>query len=165
MTKSFPGIDDHGGTFRTHLELASLAIALKRRVVILQAVEHAQSDPGNPFENFIRALKRDQQRLDELESSIAAVLVRLSALELARPNGLLPVFTAGDVDRLMSAAHRIHKLGDGVTVNSRTTDVAIEIAHDKDGSVIVFPAAAARVKTVRRSRSSNRPSTYGTPGM
>ncbi|WP_406337700.1 hypothetical protein [Streptomyces sp. NBC_00649] len=143
LTKSFPGVDDHGGMFRTHLELASLAVALMRRVVVLQAVEHAQSDPGNPFENFSRALKRDQQRLDELESSMAGVLVRLSALELARPNGLRPVFTTGEVDRLMSAAHRIHKLSDGVTVNSRTTDVAIEIARDKDGSVVVFPALPA----------------------
>ncbi|AZQ40751.1 hypothetical protein EJ357_35405 [Streptomyces cyaneochromogenes] len=143
VTKSFPGVDEHGGTFRTHLELASLAIALMRRVVILQAVEHAQSEPGNPFENFTRALKRDQQRLDDLESGIAGVLVRLSALELARPNGLRPVFTTGEVDRLMSAAHRIHQLGDGVTVNSRKTDVAIEIAREKDGSVVVFPALAA----------------------
>ncbi|MEU4082073.1 hypothetical protein DEJ45_04135 [Streptomyces venezuelae] len=143
LTKSFPGIDDQGGTFRIHLELASLAIALMRRVVVLQAVEHAQSESGNPFENFTRALHRDQQRLDELESSIAEVLVRLSALELARPSGLRPVFTTGEVDRLMSAAHRIHKLGDGVTINSRTTDVAIEIARDKDGTVVVFPALPA----------------------
>ncbi|MEJ8661002.1 hypothetical protein [Streptomyces sp. MS1.AVA.4] len=143
LTKSFPGVDDHGGTFRTHLELAALAIALKQRVIVLQAVEHAQIDPGNSFENFTRALKADQQRLDELESSIAGVLERLSALELARPNGLMPVFTTGEVDRLMRAAHRIHKLGDGVTVNSRTTDVAIEIARDKDGSVVVFPALPA----------------------
>lgn len=140
LTKSFPGVDDHGGTFRTHLELASLAIALKRRIVVLQAVEHAQSGTGNPFESFTRALKRDQQRLDELESSIAGVLVRLSELELARPNGLRPVFTTGEVDRLMSAAHRIRKLGDGVTVNSGTADVAIEMARGKDGSVVVFPA-------------------------
>ncbi|MEU9144144.1 hypothetical protein [Streptomyces sp. NPDC048349] len=143
LTRSFPGVDDHGGTFRAHLELASLAIALKRRVVVLQAVEHAQGDSGNPFENFTRALKRDQQRLDELESSIAGVLVRLSALELARPSGLRPVFTTGEVDRLMSAAHRIHKLGDGVTVNSGPTDLAIEMARDKDGSVVVFPALPA----------------------
>ncbi|MFD4953011.1 hypothetical protein [Streptomyces sp. NPDC058451] len=143
LTKSFPGVDDHGGTFRTHLELAALAIALKRRVNVLQAVEHAQSDPGNLFESFVRALKRDQQRLDELESSIAGVLERLSALELARPNGLRPVFTTGEVDRLMSAAHRIRKLGDGVSANSRTTDLAIEIARDKDGSVVVFPALPA----------------------
>ncbi|WP_327302788.1 hypothetical protein OG730_03720 [Streptomyces sp. NBC_01298] len=143
LTKSFPGVDEDGGTFRTHLELASLAVALKRRVVVLQAVEHAQRDAGNPFEHFTRALKRDQQRLDELESGIAGVLVCLSALELARPNGLRPVFTTGEVERLLSAAHRIHQLGDGVTVNSRATDVAIEIARAKDGSVVVFPALPA----------------------
>ncbi|MEV4919795.1 hypothetical protein AB0K47_23660 [Streptomyces tirandamycinicus] len=143
LTKSFPGVDDQGGRFRAHLELAALAIALKRRVIVLQAVEHAQGDPGNVFENFVRVLKRDQRHLDELESGIAGVLVRLSALELARPNGLLPVFTPGEVDRLMSAAHRIHRLGDGVAVSGRPSDVAIEIARDRDGSVVVFPALAA----------------------
>ncbi|MFJ2419304.1 hypothetical protein [Streptomyces brevispora] len=143
LTKSFPGVDDQGGRFRTHLELAALAVALKRRVIVLQAVEHAQNDPGNLFESFTRALKRDQQRLDELESGIAGVLLHLSVLELARPNGLRPVFTPGEVDRLMRAAHRIHQLGDGVTVNSLTTDVAIEIARNRDGSVVVFPALPA----------------------
>jgi hypothetical protein len=95
------------------------------------------------FENFARALKADQQRLGKLESSIAGVLERLSALELARPHGLLPVFTTGEVDRLMRAANRIHKLGDGVMANSHTTDVSIEIARNKDGSVVVFPALPA----------------------
>lgn len=140
LTKSFPGVDNQGGTFRAHLELAALAVALKRRVVVLQAVEHAQDNPDNMFENFTRELKRDQQRLDELESGIAGVLVRLSALELASPQGWMPVFTTDEVNRLMRAAHRIRTLGDGVTVNSRSTDVAIEIARDKDGSVVVFPA-------------------------
>ncbi|NUV62562.1 hypothetical protein [Streptomyces sp. CAI-85] len=143
LAKSFPGIDDHGGTFRTHLEIAALAIALQRRVIVLQAVEHAQSDPDNLFENFTRELKRDQQRLDEMESGIAGVLVRLSALELARPGGRRPVFTGNEVDRLMRVAHRIRRLGEGVTTTGRAADVAIEIARDKDGSVVVFPALAA----------------------
>lgn len=144
LTKSFPGIDDHGGTFRGHLELAALALALKRRVIVLQAVEHAQLNPGNLFENFTRALKADQRRLDKLESGIVGILVRLSALELARPRGLRsPVFTSGEVDRLLRTAYRIHALGDGVAVNSRATDVAIEIARNKDGSVVVFPALPA----------------------
>jgi hypothetical protein len=143
LTKSFPGVDEDGGTFRAHLELAALAIALKRRVIVLQAVEHAQTDSGNLFENFVRALKTDQQRLDTLDSGIAGVLERLSALELARPQGLRPVFTTGEVDRLMRAANRIHRLGDGVMINGSTTDVAIEMARDRDGSVVVFPALAA----------------------
>lgn len=143
LKESFPGIDDHGGAFRCHLELAALAVALKRRVIVLQAVEHAQGDPGNLFENFARALKADQQRLDKLESSIAGILVRLSTLELARPRGLRsPVVTSSEVDRLLRTAYRIHALGDGVSVNTGAADVAIEIARDKDGSVVVFPAVA-----------------------
>lgn len=140
LAKSFPDLDDQGGTFRAHLELAALAIALKQRVIILQAVEHAQSDPANLFENFARTLKADHQRLDTLQSSIAGVLQRLSALELARPQSLRPVFTTGEVDRLMRAAHRIHKLGDSAMIDRRAADVAIEIVRDKDGSVVVFPA-------------------------
>ncbi|WP_129305439.1 hypothetical protein [Streptomyces sp. L2] len=143
LTKPFPGIDDDGGVFRTHLELASLAIALMRRVVVLQAVERAQAEPGNPFQHFTRALQRDQQRIDELEAGITGVLVRLSALELTRPSGLRPVLTVAEVERLMRAAHRLHRLGDGVTADGRATDVAIEMARDKDGSVVVFPALAA----------------------
>ena len=146
LTRTFPGIDEQGGTFRAHLELAALAIALKRRVTILQAVEHAQKDPGNSFENFVRALKADQQRLDQLESDIASVLVRVSALELTRPRPHRLqdlVFTPGEVDRLLRASHRIHELGNGVEVNSRVSDVAIEIARSRDGSLVVFPAAPA----------------------
>ncbi|GAA0901150.1 hypothetical protein [Streptomyces thermoalcalitolerans] len=143
LAQSFPGIDDDGGTFRTHLELASLAIALKRRVAVVQAVEHAQDDPGNPFRHFMAALKRDQESLDALESGIAAVLVRLSSLELARPAGRRPVLTTNEVDRLLRAAHRIHRLGSGVRLDSRPTDVAIDMARHKDGSVIVFPARPA----------------------
>ncbi|MEY2449908.1 MAG: hypothetical protein QOH79_3384 [Acidimicrobiaceae bacterium] len=141
---AFPGIDSNGGRFRAHLELAALAIALKRRVIVLQAVEHAQSDPDNLFENFARALKADQQRLEKLESSIAGVLVRLSTLDLGRPRGWrAPVFTSGEVDRLLREVNQIRMLGDGVTVNNRATDVAIEIARNKDGSVFVLPALPA----------------------
>ncbi len=141
LTKSFPGIDDQGGTFRAHLELATLAVALKRRVILLQAVEHAQSDPENLFESFVRALKADHQRLDELESGIARVLLRLSALELSRPQSLrAPVFTSREVDRLMLAARHVHAIGKDVAINNSATDVAIEIVRQRDGSVVVLPA-------------------------
>jgi hypothetical protein len=100
--------------------------------------------PGNPFENFMRALKADQQRIDQLESDIASVLVRVSALELARSHRLKDlVITPGDVDRLLRASHRIHELGNGVDVNNRVSDVAIEIARSRDGSLVVLPAVPA----------------------
>src|SRR3546814_14269094 len=82
-------------------------------------------------------MNADQQRLDGLEASIAQVLLRLSALDVGRPQGLRsPVFTAGQVDRLLSAANRIRALGEGVALNERATDLAIEIARHSDGSVL-----------------------------
>ena len=144
LTKAFPGIDDQGGTFRGHLELAALAIALKRRVILLQAVEHAQLNPGNTFENFTRILKVDQRRLDQLESDITDVLLRLSSLQVARPGGLRsPVVTSGEADRLLRTAYRIRGLAEGIALGGSAKDVAIEIARHEDGSVVVFPAQAA----------------------
>ena len=43
----------------------------------------------------------------------------------------------------MSASNRIHELGDGVSVNNRATDVAIEMVRNRDGSLVVLPALAA----------------------
>jgi hypothetical protein len=144
LTDLFPGIDEPAGEFRAHLELAALAVALKRRVVVLQAVDHAQTGTGNPFESFVRELKSDQQRLDKLETDIATVLIRLSSLELTRPHRRRDlVFMANEVDQLMRVARLVRDLGDGVEPQGRDTDVAIEIARKQDGSVIVFPAAAA----------------------
>jgi hypothetical protein len=143
LTESFPGIDEDGGLFRAQVELASLAIALKRRVIVLQAVEHAQMDSGNPFEAFMRELKSDQQRVNDTEAGIAGVLIKLSTIELGRPRGLrAPAFTPGQVDRLLQSVYKIQALGNGVTDDDQPTDVSIEIIRNTDGSVLVFPALA-----------------------
>ncbi|KRE78222.1 hypothetical protein [Arthrobacter sp. Soil763] len=144
LAKSFPGFNEEGGVFRAHLEVARLAIALKRRVLVLQAVEHAQQDTDNPFKSFIGSLRDDERGIDELESAIASVLLRLSALELKRDGGFrIPAFTPGEVDNLLVAAYRLRSIGDGVTTGFHQADVAIEIERSRDGSLVVFPAAAA----------------------
>ncbi|MCM0676891.1 hypothetical protein NCC78_19685 [Micromonospora phytophila] len=145
LTKSFPGIDEEGGAFRAHLEFARLAIALKRRVLVLQAVEHAQqTGTNNPFKSFIGNLRDDERRVDELESGINSVLLRLSTLELKRPGGFRSImFTQGEVDDLLKAAYRLRALGDGLNVGVHQADVAIEIERSSDGSLVVFPAVAA----------------------
>ncbi|MFC8617831.1 hypothetical protein ACFT9M_15650 [Micromonospora purpureochromogenes] len=145
LTKSFPGIDEEGGAFRAHVEFARLAIALKRRVLVLQAVEHAQqAGTDNPFKSFIGTLRDDERRVDELESGINSVLLRLSTLELKRPGGFRSImFTQGEVDDLLKAAYRLRALGDGLDVGVHQADVAIEIERSSDGSLVVFPAVAA----------------------
>lgn len=145
LRKTFDGIEEDGGVFRAHLQLAELAIALKKREIVLQAVEHAQMDPSNPFENFVRALKADQQRLAELESGIAGVLQRLSKLKIDRAHGVWDVvFTSGEVDQLLRTSYRLRQLGEGVQIGDRASDVAIEMVRSSDGSVVVMPAYRAQ---------------------
>jgi hypothetical protein len=144
LEEAFPGIAEEGGEFRTHLELAALAIALKRRVVVLQGVEAGQSDPDNPFENFVRSLKADQQRIDELEGRIATVLLRLSALELRTPKRLIDkVMTRKQVDGLLETSYRVRALGDGVGAAAPKADMVIEIEKHSDGTLLVLPAHAS----------------------
>ncbi len=144
LTKAFPGIDEEGGAFRAHLELARLAIALKRRVLVLQAVEHAQQEGANhPFKAFLSTLRDDERRVDELESGISSVLLRLSTLELKPSGGIRSLmWTQGDVDHLLRVAYRLRALGDGVGGGAHQSDVAIEIERSSDGSLVVFPAVA-----------------------
>ncbi len=144
LTRAFPGLEGDGGEFRAHLELASLAIALKRRVIVLQAVDHSQGDDTNPFEHFIRSLKGDHHRVDELEAGIATVLMRLSTMHLRAPARLRQtLMPRGDVDELMSASYRLRELAEDVGQIERASDVVIEIARYEDGSILVLPAVAA----------------------
>jgi hypothetical protein len=146
ILKAFPGVtEEGGGEFRAHLELANLAISLKRRVLVLQAVEHAQLEGANhPFQTFLRTLKDDEQRVSELESGIVSVLRGLATIELKRYGGIRSaMFTRGEVDDLLRAAYRLRALGDEVDAHNQQSDVAIEIERSADGSVVVFPAVAA----------------------
>lgn len=145
LAEAFPGITDENGAFSAHLETARLAIALKRRVLVLQAVEHAQLDgTGNPFKSFLSELRSDEQRLNDLESSINGVLLRLSSLELKRPSGLLKKvhYAPSDVDKLLTAAYRLKGLSSSLDSVGSHADVVIEIERGRDGSVVVFPAEA-----------------------
>ncbi|PWD96395.1 hypothetical protein DEQ16_05900, partial [Dietzia maris] len=145
FTTAFPGITEEGGTFRAHLELAKLAIALKRRVLVLQAVEHAQLEgKSHPFKTFVRALQDDERRIDELEAGIESVLLRLSTLELKRRGGFRSImYTPGEVDHLLKTAYRLRALGDGLNAGIHHGDVAIEIERRSDGSLTVFPGVSA----------------------
>lgn len=141
---AFPGIGEEGGVFRTHVELAALAIALKRRVVVLQGVEAGQSDPENSFEHFVRSLKVDHQRIDDLEVRMGIVLQRLSELELRPPKRLIDkLMTRGQVEDLLEASYRLRAIGDRLGAAGQTADVVIEIEKHRDGTLLVLPARAS----------------------
>lgn len=141
LEMAFPGITHDGGEFRAHLELAALAIALKRRVVVLQGVEVGQSNEDNPFENFVRSLRDDQQRIADLEGRLENVLRRLSALELRSPKRLIDkVMTRKQVDNLLEVSYRLRALAPTHSASSPSADVVIEIEKHGDGTLLVLPA-------------------------
>lgn len=144
LEASFQGITGDGGQFRAHLELAALALALKRRVIVLQGVEAGQSDPDNAFENFVRSLREDQQRINDLEERLDRVLVRLSALQLQPPRRLVDkVMTRKQVDTLLETSYRLRALGAGRGSAPRPAEVVIEIEKRSDGTLLVLPAQAS----------------------
>ena len=141
---AFPGIAEDGGEFRAHVQLAALAIALKRQVIVLQGVEAGQGDQDNPFEQFVRSLRDDQQRINDLEGRVENVLWRLSALELRSPKRLIDkVMTRKQVDSLLDASYRIRALDPGQSTTAPNADVVIEIEKHNDGTLLVLPARAA----------------------
>lgn len=144
LANLIPGIEKAGSEFYVHVELAQLAFAMKQRVLILQAVEHAQLSEGNPFERFVTTLQAEKRDLDSVEQRLDAILLRLSTLQLDRSHGIRDVvFASGEVDKLLDTARRLRDLGQSVQLSARQADVTIDILQEKDGSVIVFPAIAS----------------------
>lgn len=145
VKRMFPGISNPNGEFHAHVELARAAIALKRRILVLQAVEQAQLNAGNTFERFVQVLKQDQSEVDELESRLNALLLGLSQLQLDRSHGVRDfAFSSAQVDELLHATRHFRTFADGISETiGRPMDVAIDIVRTTDGSIIVLPAQPA----------------------
>ncbi len=145
IKRLFPGINSPNGEFHAKVDLARAAIAMKRRAIVLQAVEQAQLNPDNIFERFSQVLRQDQSDIDELATELDSLLLRLSRLHLDRSHGVRDfAFSSAQVDELLHASRRFRTFGDAVINRpAGTADVAIEIVRKEDGSVIVFPAVTA----------------------
>src|SRR6185436_20866442 len=103
-----------------------------------------QSDLDNPFANFVRSLKHDQQRILDLEARIDNVLRRLSELEVRSPRRLSgKVMTQKQVDSLLETSYRLRSLGAEAGALAPNQEVVIEIEKHSDGTLLVLPARAA----------------------
>lgn len=91
----------------------------------------------------MRTLKRHEKRVLELESGLNDLLEKLSQLQLTRSKKFLDkVLTGTEVDKLLSATYTLREIGDNLPT-CESTDIEIEIARQRDGSIVVFPAAPA----------------------
>jgi exonuclease VII small subunit len=145
LIDAFPGIDKGGGEFQAHLKLAAAAIALKRRVNLLQALEHTQLNPENRFERFTRRMAELEASVNELEAGIRAMPHDVASLDLTRPRRKLQdvMFTTDEMERYLSALQKVRALAAGVDHVETRPDVAIETVRERDGKVTVLPALPA----------------------
>ncbi|WP_431975218.1 hypothetical protein [Micromonospora haikouensis] len=145
LLKAFPGIDQPNGAFRVELRLASLAIATKRRVAVLQAVEHAQKSPELAFHRFTAMLQSEQRSVDELQEALRALLVDLAELRLRAPTKSFTnrLLTQNEVNSLLAWPGRLRQLASEESVAaSELPDVEIGLVQRADGKVLVLPAGA-----------------------
>ncbi|WP_045746468.1 hypothetical protein [Actinoplanes rectilineatus] len=145
LLEAFPGIDQPNGAFRTELRLAMLAIATKRRVAVLQAVDHAQRAPELDFRRFTEVLQDEQREVDELQGDLRTLLVDMATLQLRAPTRSFTdrLLTQGEVNTLLAWPGRLKQLADEESVAaSDLPDVEIGLVQQADGKVLVLPAEA-----------------------
>ena len=147
IEKSFPGVKDGDGRFVAELRMAGLAIAAKRRLMVLQAVEHAQINQGLSLKRFLAEIEREATALNELESSLINLLTRLSELPIRTGGGIFDRLhlSADDADELLRWPERLRDLRrrEAPRVNS-SGHVEIGIVLEADGHArILEPAVVA----------------------
>lgn len=143
LRKAFPGLRTTGGEFEAKLRMAVFALAMKRRVAILQAAEHMRDAGGLSLARFNRELANDTAKLTELGGRIGALLNGLATLQIEAPKRRRDVlYRPADVRELLSwnpylrefAAQELPATG-----LQRDLEVFF-VAHD-DGSVRVLEPA------------------------
>jgi hypothetical protein len=144
LKEAYPGIDKPAGEFRAQLRMAALAIAMKRRVAILQAIEHAQQSPDLTLPRFAAVLTAEQQTVDGLEAELRSLLDALARIQL-RPSDrtLDTLLTRGEVRDLLSWTPRLRELAETETtsINGKGADVEVAMIRQVDGKVRVLALA------------------------
>lgn len=145
LRKAFPGIDEVDGEFRVRLRLAALTIALKRRVAVLQAVEHAQDAPKVKFVRFTNALRQEQRAIDDLETLLGGILGDLSTLRILPPSRKVDqVLTRGEVNKLLAWPGRLRELAveESPVLHGAGGDLELGFIQQANGDLRALPIQA-----------------------
>jgi len=143
LKKAYPGIDQPGGEFRAQLRMAAFAIAMKRRVAVLQAVEHAQQAPELTLPRFASVLRSEQETVDDLERQLSSFLTALARVPL-RPSDrtIDKLVTRGEVRDLLAWSPRLRELAETETsATNAPGDLEIAMIRQTDGKVRVLALA------------------------
>lgn len=139
LNEAFPGIQDADGLFVTELRVASLAIASKRRAMVLQAVEHAQINANLSLKRFLAEIKREAAGLEKLESDLMELLTRVSELRIRPGAGIKhKVMLPREVEDLLRWPERLRE------VRNRESP-RVHAAGSVEVGIVVAPDGSARI--------------------
>ncbi|WP_312098779.1 hypothetical protein [Corynebacterium dentalis] len=137
----YPGILTGQGSFLIQLEIAKSAISLNRKLLVVQAVEHAQSQfEANALTNFIDQLRRDEGEINRLEARIQDLFRDISQLKLVpekRPLRKIG-YSQSDLKEFANQTLKLKSLADVPFQELPTDEMVIEIEQHGDGSLVVF---------------------------
>lgn len=140
LKAAFPGLGASNGEFEAKLRMAGFAIAMKRRVAILQAAEHTSADMDLSLSRFNRALAKDTSELARLEHRLATLLADLAHVTIRAPKRRRDiVYRASDVQILLSWTPYLRSFAARETpvLPNRGDLELFFVAHD-DGSIRVL---------------------------
>ena len=146
LERTFPGIEDSAGEFRGQLRMAAFTIAMKRRVAVLQAVDHAQQAPELTLPRFASNLKLEHEAVDELEKRLTDILQALARLQIG-PSGRLidRVLLREEVKTLLKWPARLRELAEAEApmVQEPIGELELPMFLGRDGSVRVLEMSTA----------------------
>ena len=137
----YPGILTGQGCFLIQLEIAKSAISLNRKLLVVQAVEHAQSQfEANALTNLIDQLRRDEDEMNRLEARIQKLFRDISELELVPEKRSLKKigYSQSDLKEFANQTLKLKSLADVPFQELPTDEMVIEIEQHGDGSLVVF---------------------------
>ncbi|KRE63559.1 hypothetical protein [Nostocoides sp. Soil756] len=145
LRRAFPGIDQNAGEFRARLRMAAFAIATKRRIAVLQAVEHAQQGHEMTLPRFMSVLRTEQEAVDDLERQLASFLLSLARVQIQPPERFIDnLMTRGEVRDLLKWPTRLRELAESESpsIAGKEQDLEIAMVRDREGRVRVLGLAA-----------------------
>ena len=126
--------------------MAAFTIAMKRRVAVLQAVDHAQQAPELTLPRFASNLKLEHEAVDELEKRLTDILQALARLQIG-PSGRLidRVLLREEVKTLLKWPARLRELAEAEApmVQEPIGELELPMFLGRDGSVRVLEMSTA----------------------
>jgi hypothetical protein len=145
LIKAFPGLGAPGGEFEAKLRMAVFAIAMKRRVAILQAAEHTRNDSNLSLSRFNRELAKDTADLAALEGRIVTLLGSLAGLSIEAPKKRVDrPYRPSEVRELLRWTPYLRTFADReLPAAGHQGDLELFFVAQDDGSIRVLEPASA----------------------